>query len=204
MRAVRRSLASQLLIWKWRRSGCPIPPPHIVKQKTVIAYAKHFKISILVETGTFSGEMISSVRSAFRKVYSIELDSGLCEKARMRFANDQNVHLFNGDSALVLGRVLADIKEPALFWLDGHYSGEGTAKGEQETPIREELAQILEHSVSEHVVLIDDARMFTGEHDYPKLADLKAQVHSIRRDLAFEVSSDIIRIHTLRLPLFTT
>jgi hypothetical protein len=175
-----------------------------VKQKTVIAYAKHFKISILVETGTFSGEMISSVKSAFREIYSIELDPCLCEKARIRFANDQNVHLFNGDSALVLQRVLANIKEPALFWLDGHYSGEGTAKGEQETPIREELAQILEHSVSGHVILIDDARMFTGEHDYPKLDELKGQVYSIRRDLTFDVSADIIRIHKLRLPLFTT
>ena len=197
LRDIRRVVSGRLQIWKWRRNGCPVPPPHIVKQKTVIQYAKLFCVSILVETGTFSGEMISSVKGVFKEIYSIELDPLLFENARRRFAGKPHIHLLNGDSAAVLSEVLDELKEPALFWLDGHYSGEGTAKGEIETPIKAELAQILEHAVPQHVILIDDARMFTGENDYPTLDELKAQVHAFSEDLGFEVEADIIRIHKM-------
>jgi hypothetical protein len=57
-------------------------------------------------------------------------------------------------------RVLASIQQPALFWLDAHYSGGVTALGDTVSPISSELDVVLGHAVKGHVVLVDDAREF--------------------------------------------
>lgn len=57
----------------------------------------------------------------------------------------------------------------------------------------QELKAILAHSCRSHVILIDDARCFSGENGYPFLEE----VLSLIRDSGFykaEVSTDIIRI----------
>ena len=77
-----------------------------------------------------------------------------------------------GDSGNVLNQLVPELNSAALFWLDGHYSGGQTAKGEKECPIYEELKSILASSL-EHIVLIDDARLFIGQHDYPTIEELK-------------------------------
>jgi hypothetical protein len=85
-----------------------------------------------------------------------------------------------------------------LFWLDGHYSAGITARGDIATPISLELEAILSHPVKSHVILIDDARDFTGKDSYPFLDNL---LHKIRVDgnYSVEVTTDIIRLTPLRL-----
>ena len=84
-------------------------------------------------------------------------------------------------------------KRPVLFWLDGHYSGGDTAKGELDTPVSVELDSILESPVKGHVILIDDARCFDATHDCPHLDIL---LETVRRKNTYhiEVSADIIRL----------
>src|SRR3990167_3220711 len=60
-----------------------------------------------------------------------------------------------------------------LFWLDAHYSGTGTARGRKDTPIARELKAILTHRVRNHIIIIDDARLFNGQNSYPKLTWLR-------------------------------
>ena len=100
-----------------------------------------------------------------------------------------------GDSSKVLPELLDKIKKPCLFWLDGHYSGGITGKGDLNTPILNELKSIFSHQIKDHVILIDDARCFTGEEDYPTIKALKEFVIKNRPDWVFEVRNDIIRIH---------
>jgi hypothetical protein len=45
------------------------------------------------------------------------------------------------------------------------------------------------------VILIDDARCFTGENDYPTLDELKSFVAERKPNHKFSVEHDIIRIH---------
>jgi hypothetical protein len=168
--------------------------PHPVKVHAVIDHERRFKTRVFVETGTLFGDMIAAVRTYFDDVHSIELDAELCTKAQRRFARHRNVHIHLGDSSKVLPDLLREIHQPALFWLDGHYSGEFTARGELETPISAELESILGHPIRNHVILVDDAREFNGTHDYPTLADLEAAVRSSRPDMSFTVKHDIIRI----------
>ena len=115
------------------------PIPSIVKRAIIIRYAKINKINIFVETGTYNGGTVKAVKQYFNKVITIELSRSLYEKAANFFINDQNVEIIQGNSADKLKYVLDKINEPALFWLDGHYSGRGTAKGDKNTPIIEEL-----------------------------------------------------------------
>jgi hypothetical protein len=179
---------------QWERAGRPNPPPHIVKVMAVREYARRFGTRTLVETGTYFGDMLFATRDDFSRLYSIELDRGFCELARKRFAGRPHISILHGDSGDVLPDFLANVSEPCLFWLDGHYSGEGTARGELESPIMSELRAILSHREHGHVILVDDARCFVGEGGYPTVDELERWLASQAPDASVEVRDDIIRI----------
>lgn len=181
---------------RWRQAGEPVPPPHLVKVHTLRTYARRFGTPTLVETGTFQGAMIEAVRSEFETVHSIELAEPLFAAAVEKFKGDEAVHIHQGDSGEVLGPVLEGVDTACLFWLDGHYSGGPTAHGDVSTPILKELDVIKGHGVPNHVILIDDARCFNGEDDYPTIADLRERALALWPDAEFEVAGDIIRIHS--------
>lgn len=188
-------LYNKITYWKWLCCNKPVPPPHIVKQLVVKEYAGKYDAPIFIETGTFRGDMVYAVKDIFREIYSIELSHELYKKAERRFSKYKHISIVEGDSSKVLPEVLNRIEEPCLFWLDGHYSAGCTAKGDKETPIMEELNDIFQHSVDNHVILIDDAREFRGENDYPALEGLKELVLNKYPAYTFEVEDDIIRIH---------
>jgi hypothetical protein len=81
---------------------------------------------------------------------------------------------------------------PALFWLDGHYAGSGTA-GAGNSPLLEEIRTLLAHEPRGHVVLIDDARQLSGKDGYTALDDLIALIRSSRPHADVSVADDIIR-----------
>lgn len=178
---------------QWRLRGCPLPPPHVVKQLVILGYQRSRGFGTFVETGTFTGEMVDAVRPYFRRVISIEMASELYQRAVRRFAGDPRVELLLGDSGQVLPRVLDQLREPALFWLDGHFMGEGTARGHDDSPVRSELTALLAHPVRNHVVLIDDARLFNGSGGYPTIPELRALIQRQRPGSEVRLGDDIIR-----------
>jgi len=179
----------------WEKQGRPSPPPHIVKEELIRNYAQKFNTHVLIETGTYLGDMVHAMKKTFSRIVSFELDQQLAAQARTRFAADSHIEIIQGDSGRLLGDLLKTIAEPCLFWLDGHYSGGITAKGSLETPIKNELNFILAHPVEDHVILIDDARCFTGENDYPTIDELQSVVNEQKRKRKFSVEHDVIRIH---------
>jgi hypothetical protein len=135
---------------------------------------------ILVETGTFHGDTLAALRGSFDQLHSIELDEVLFKRAVQRFSSDPRIRLWEGDSGSVLPHVLSGIRQPILFWLDGHYSGEGSARAGIDTPISRELRHIGEHFMcTSHLIIIDDARLFDGTNGYPTLSDLRAAAAEI-------------------------
>jgi len=121
-------------IWQlkeWERRGSPPPPPRIVKQRTIKEFAERFGLRVLVETGTYYGDMVEAMKNYFSRIYSIELSNELYEKAKRRFTGDDRIKIIHGDSGIELGKLIARLEQPALFWLDGHYSAGETAKGEK-------------------------------------------------------------------------
>ncbi len=187
----------ELLTWVERFR--PIPPPHLVKQSVVKEYANRFSLETLVETGTYLGFMVRSTKDTFRRIYSIELEENLYRRAAKKFLKFSHVKILQGDSGEVLARLLQTIDQPCLFWLDAHYSSGAafqTGKGNVLTPILSELEHIFTHpKAQDHVILIDDAREFTGENDYPTISRLREVVSRAMPGFTLEVQDDIIRIH---------
>jgi hypothetical protein len=184
---------------KWELEGKPLPPPHTVKQQTIQYYQNKSGYTILVETGTYKGDMVFAQRNHFKKIYSIELSQELFEKAKKRFRRKSNVELRQGNSGEVIATVLKELKEPAIFWLDGHYSGGITAKIHKYSPIKEELETLAMNNLLQHIILIDDARGFSGEHGYPTIEEAKDIVAKRFPGYHFSVDEDIIRLVPGRL-----
>lgn len=168
--------------------------PHAVKRRVLHQYARDFDLRILVETGTYLGDMMAAMARDFDELHTIELSELLYERAKLRLARKANVHLHQGDSGVQLQRVLNVLRRPALFWLDAHYSGGITARAAVDTPISSELGSVLSHEIKGHVILIDDAREFRNENGYPAIDALCTYVRQVRPDYAVAVADDIIRI----------
>jgi hypothetical protein len=188
-------LYERYTVARWERQGRPAPPPYTVKRWMILEFATRFGCRTLVETGTFRGDTPWSLRRKFDRVYSIELDRALYAAAVDRFAGVSNVTLIQGDSGERLEELVPTLGAKAIFWLDGHYSGPGTAIGVEEAPVMKELRTIFEHEIKGHIVLLDDARLFVGRAGYPSVDELRAWVQARRPDWTVEVVHDVIRVY---------
>jgi hypothetical protein len=184
-----KSIAAPVEYAWWRLRGSPGPKaPHLVKQLAIQKYAREFNLQVLVETGTNYAHMLYVQKGGFREVYSIELDDWRAESARRKFSNLPHIHVLQGDSGEVLPKIIPAIKEPCLFWLDGH-------DFDISTPVKLELDAIYKHPVQGHVLLIDDARWFDGRTDYPTMEEVREKVAREYPGHEVEVKDDIIRIY---------
>jgi hypothetical protein len=193
--AWRQKNSDKKALKNWEFSGRPLPPPQLYKQLLIKELALLNNIETFVETGTYYGDTLNLCKNIFRQLFSIELDKSLFELANKRFKNDKKITLLQGDSGEEIEKILKKLSGRCLFWLDGHYSEGVTAKGVLNTPIMMELTHILNHTAKNHIILIDDARCFTGEDDYPTIAYLKDFVAERNPNLNFSVADDIIRIY---------
>lgn len=128
-----------------------------------------FNVSTFVETGTYKGETSRWAAGEFERVYTTEAYPPYWEKAKARHADCQNIEFILGDSRTQLKPILDKLDRPALFWLDAHWMGSleiGNATPGGECPLREEL-DALNQSDHNHIILIDDARLFVGRPGAP-------------------------------------
>jgi hypothetical protein len=200
-----KRLIKRLIGWDTMRKRYgrkkPAIPNYDEKRAILLQYIEQYKVNTLVETGTFLGDTAEFFRHRLDKVYSIELSEELAAKAAKRFEGAPNVRILQGDSGVVLADLVKELPSTALFWLDGHYSSEfyvnnefiRTARSETDTPIKKEL-QIVLNDVRPHVILIDDARMFNGEGDYPSLDAIRELVKKAKYPFSVSVKTDIIHI----------
>jgi hypothetical protein len=86
------------------------------------------------------------------------------------------------------------LSQPALFWLDAHYSEGVTARGDKDTPIYEELHLILNAGDIGHVIIIDDARCFGTDPAYPSKEELVEFIRSKKSNVDIAVLDDSIII----------
>jgi hypothetical protein len=188
------NVARNVNLMLWTLSGRPVPPPGLFKARTVRKYAKQYGLRCLVETGTYRGGMIATVRRDFDEIYSIELSDRLHDIARKRFAKDKHITLICGDSGQELALIVERLACPALFWLDAHYSGGETAGAMGDIPVMKEIACILKDR-TDHVILVDDMRLFGTDGAYPTTEALIGYIgETAGKRVAVEIRDDILRV----------
>jgi hypothetical protein len=168
--------------------------PDTFKRRVIASYARRYNLQTFVESGTYLGRTVAFMKRYCRHVYSIEFQDHLARAAQARFAADPGIQIFHGSGATWIPRIVANLREPALFWLDGHFAAGTAHDGEVACPTLDELSAVLADSRYNHVILIDDAREFRGIDGYPTLEAVQQFIRSSRSDVAIEVNNDIVRV----------
>lgn len=130
------------------------------------------KSKVFIETGTFTGDGIQcALDSGFEKVYSCDINVEYVENARKKYS-DKNVIVENLESHEFLQKVLPEIDERVVIFLDAHSMpydmyderrgfGEDTVKtGVGPCPLVSEIDVIKSHPIKNHIILIDDFQCF--------------------------------------------
>ena len=113
---------------------------------------------VFVETGTYQGATVKkALEAGFKKIYTIELDQGMYDEARIMFAGEDRVELVQGDTIERFPEVLERVSVPATIWLDAHAGP--LPPGGEAFPVLRELQILKNHPVKTHTILIDDRRL---------------------------------------------
>jgi len=127
----------------------------------------------------------------------LEPDASLYDRAAKRLDELANVTVINSCSEEGLEQVLHGIErgEKICFFLDGHFSGDGTFKGPNDCPLNFELQLIASnlHRWCEVSIFIDDARLLGRFHAYGYYPSI-FQIADYARDHGFDfkVEYDIL------------
>jgi hypothetical protein len=103
-----------------------------LKIKNLFHYDNKIAGALLYITQRFLGYMIEAQMNNFIQLYSIKLSVPLYLNAKKRFQNSPRVVILHGDNGTILVSLAKELTMPSIFWLDGHYSGGFTAKGEKD------------------------------------------------------------------------
>jgi hypothetical protein len=141
------------------------PPADLIKQ-----IADTYGIQVFVETGTYYGKTALWASSIFEQTITIEYSREIYETNLQTYKENSNISFRFGDSRAVLKEIVPTLTEPAIFWLDGHWSGAETYGEDDQCPLIDEILTINLSPVS-HIVLIDDARLFTSPPPLPHPID---------------------------------
>jgi len=130
--------------------------------------SQNLGISHFIETGTFNGDTIESLKNDFKTLDTVELSPKLHAAASERFSNNPSISCHLGNSPLLLQEILNKYPdEPVMAWLDAHWcAGANTAGEESQCPLLDEIKALTPlHDKS--IIWIDDARYFMAPPPAP-------------------------------------
>lgn len=153
-----------------------------------------FQVNVFVETGTNRAETAVWAAENFGSVFTIEANGPLHQQAKGTFGNRENIHFLEGDSRTHIRSLLTRLTEPAIFWLDAHWCGEDTFGKSEECPVIGEL-ELINASKVDHLVLIDDARLFLAPPPLPHDAKHWPDVAAICKLLSTPENSRYVVVH---------
>lgn len=128
---------------------------------------------MLVESGTHLGDTVAFFLPHARRIVSVEVEPKLYEAAAARFAADTSVELILGDALDIVPQLLQLVDAPPLVWLDGHFSGGVTGRGQQVEPAGTIIHRLGRIRIPPGTTLvIDDLRLFGFDPTFPTLDEL--------------------------------
>jgi len=143
-----------------------------------------------IETGTYHGETIFAVEPEFETLYTIECSEYYYQLTKERYAG-KKINFILGDSSVVFPTLLPKITTKAIFFLDGHWSGGNTGRGEKDCPLVEEVTHIYQLFQHEAILIIDDVRLFGLDASSGKLGEDWSQIH---KDTLLDILGPRIRM----------
>lgn len=152
--------------------------------------------NIFFETGTHHGDgVLKAIELGFNKILSVEIDQNYYLECYDKFIEEiiqGKIHLFFGDSNAWMDHMLKLIREPALFWLDGHPDGiDGN-------PLWGELESIKKHNIKTHTILIDDIPIyFKSEEVESKLLEINSNYIFLYENAVNEGNGDVYQNYRL-------
>jgi hypothetical protein len=176
--------------------GLVAQPAQRSKRRHLLALFREGGHDTLIETGTYRGETVRFFLPYAKRIVSIEIDATLHQLARHRFAANDNVEILLGDALEMTPRLVAELDGSCLLWLDGHFSGGATGRGELEEPVVEILRRVRElPSPHGMTVVVDDLRRFGRDPGVPPLYSLidAARVAFPGARISAELDSLVIR-----------
>jgi hypothetical protein len=177
----------------WAAKNFNLPAPQLIKLGVLARNS--IKHGDWVETGTYLGDTTKFLARKFPNslIYSLEPDRKLFQFTRFRLKRFKNLQLVNASSEAYLDKIVSKLDNSTNFWLDGHFSGDVTFKGEKISPILIELG-IIEKYIKQMpriCVFIDDVRDFNNdlESGYPS-RDLLVN-WAVKNGLTWNIEFDI-------------
>ncbi len=123
------------------------------------------KTNTYIETRSYYGLNLEKVVDEYKNLYSIGIEK--------IFIDNENIQIIEGDSSVKLPELCSEIEEGATFFLDAHYSGEGTGYKEKTSPIIKELESIFYRKNNKDIILINNLRIFNersfNQNNYKKV-----------------------------------
>jgi hypothetical protein len=163
-------------------------------RELVLWLSKTFAASTFVETGTNRAETAVWAADHFEQVYTVEAYEPLYNKNVEAFGNRKNIQFLKGDSRGHIQSISNSLTRPAIFWLDAHWCGEFTFGKSDECPVVGEL-EALNRTSPNHIILIDDARLFLAPPPPPHEASHWPDIAQICRMLTANDSKRYVAVH---------
>lgn len=165
--------------WSFDRGQVAQPAPS-AKRRHLLDLFRERGHRVLVESGTYLGGTVAYFQPHAERIVSVEIDPALHARARERFRGAPNVDLRLGDAVDVIPTAVREATGTCLVWLDGHFSGGVTGRGDLAEPAIEVLNRLGNQGVpAGTTIVVDDLRAFGRSEDFPTLVELvdAARVH---------------------------
>ncbi len=131
----------------------------------VLELKKKFEVETFIETGTYYGNTAVWASSHFNTI-TIEYARTIYDRTVEKYRHITNINFLFGDSKVILKEIIPKLTQPAVIWLDGHWSAGETYGEGDECPVIGEIQSIVD-SKYPHFIFIDDAHLFLSPPPKP-------------------------------------
>ena len=152
-------------------------------------------INSFIETGTYQGETAIWASKHFDKIVTIEFSEEIFNQTYDKYTDFKNVNFLFGDSRKCLEQILPDVQQ-SIIWLDAHWCSNGSYGEKDQCPLVTEI-ELINRFDKDHVILIDDARLFLAPPPLPNSMQYYPDLNQIQfalnqKNRAVYVYEDVI------------
>lgn len=120
-----------------------------------------------LETGYYMGSGVHrAIQAGFEKIFSIEISSIHVKNGKKHYEDNillGQVEIINDDSRNLYETIKQYPNKRFLFFLDAHADQSIEHERSVNCPVLEELEAIKKHPIKDHVILVDDMRLFRSQ-----------------------------------------